>query len=287
MPEPSFSLTVYIHWPQLSPYDKNPQYRRSVRQFEADAAMGELPAYSFIEPRITQYFTDDNDPALAPNDQHPEQDVRYGENLINRIYSAILNSPLRNRTLLVITYDEHGGMYDHVVPPIQVPAPPPPQPLPPPSQALPITPPDPPPFDFTRLGVRVPAVIVSPYIPAGTVYHPSTGWVDHTAIIKTLTTRWNLQSLGPRDAAAPDLSELLTLEQPRTDLPQPQSWPNLPPDERPLDQIPANDLQRDFVQLVARAHGLPSPGPVRTVADVINFFAFVTKQRSALLPCPE
>ena len=272
-PEKSFALTIYIHWPQLHEYDQNPDYYRSVDRFEADAAVGDLPAYSFIEPRIMGYFEEAaGSPVRAPNDQHPAQDIRHGENLINRIYYAILKSPLRNRTLLVITYDEHGGIYDHVPPPIGVPAP----------QPVPIGAP----FDFTRLGVRVPAVIVSPYIPAGTVYHPSP-WCDHTAIIKTLTARWGLNSLTTRDAAAPDLSELLTLEEPRTDLPMPESWPNPALDERPPEQIPANDLQRDFVQLVARAHGLPPPGPVSTVADVINFFASVPKKTSALPLCPE
>ena len=281
-PDPEFgqSLTFHIHWPELSLFDDPALgYRATIAQFETDAAFGTLPAYSFIEPNIMGY-----EQGLPLNDQHPEWDIRDGENFINRIYSAIANSEkVRDNTLLVITYDEHGGIYDHVSPPYNVPAPPPPQPLPvlPPGMHLLSPPrPDPPRFDFTRLGVRVPAVIVSSYIPAGTVYHPSSGWVDHTAIIKTLATRWNLEPLGPRDAAAPDLGELLTLDQPRTILPiTPPPWENIQSDLRPADEVPANDLQRDFVQLIARAHGLPPPPPPRTAADVTAFLRSVPREK--------
>jgi phospholipase C len=271
-PEPAESLTVYIHWPELKKYRLDPKHRRSVDHFVKDAALGHLPAYAFIEPRINGYYTENATPGGAPpkplpfgnlrppNDQHPDQNIRLGENFINRIYSAVVNGPLWKRTLLVITYDEHGGIYDHVPPPSDVPAP------------------DPSPaFAFDRLGVRVPAVIVSPYIRAGTVYRPA-GHLDHTAIIKTLTSRWGLPHLTTRDKAAPDLSELLTLHQdhPRTDFPHPKSWPT-PLDKRTPEEIPANDLQRDFVRLVARAHGLPSPTPPRTHADVIAFLRSVPR----------
>jgi phospholipase C len=265
---PGHSLTFLIHWPELRSFDDPTLgYRRSIEDFETDAANCNLPAYSFIEPRVAGYDT-----TRPLNDEHPKQDIRFGENFINRIYSAVVNSELWEKTLLVITYDEHGGIYDHVSPPHGVPAPPQaPRPLDSPSQELlPVLPP----FDFTRLGVRVPAVIVSPYIPAGTVYHPPTGWVDHTAIIKTLTSRWGLDHLTARDKAAPDLSELLTLEEPRrNDFPRLVPWalPLVPPPEL----LPANDLQHDFIRLVARVHGLPPPTPPRTVADVMAFLRSV------------
>lgn len=275
--QPGLSLTICIHWPDLQKYDQNPEYCRSIDQFEKDAAAGDLPAYAFIEPRINGYFSQDRGWKRNPNDQHPMQDIRYGENFINRIYSAIRkNEQLRERTLLVITYDEHGGIYDHASPPVAVPAPVSPSPLPPPWDATcPSIP-----FDFTRLGVRVPAVIVSPYIPAGTVYHlPSPHYIDHTAIIKTLTTRWGLDPLTPRDADAADLSQLLTLDEPRTDFPCLDSWPDLLVDLRPPNEIPANDLQRDFAHLVARAQGLPPPLALRTEADVIAFFRSVPRKK--------
>jgi phospholipase C len=252
------SLTFLIHWPELKLFDKQPGYRQSIDKFAEDAASGNLPAYAFIEPRITTCDT-----TQPYNDQHPQQNICFGENFINSIYSALVNSPAWERTLLVITYDEHGGLFDHVSPPTGVPDPSP----------------SPTAFNFTRLGVRVPAVIVSPYIPPGTVYRPSNGWADHTAIIKTLTRRWGLPHLTVRDAAAPDLSELLTLDKPRTDLPLILNWDVLPPPSPEL--IPANDLQRDFIRLVARAHGLPPPTPPRTHADVVAFLRSVPRQKAA------
>src|ERR1700690_1887028 len=114
--------------------------------FTADAAAGHLPAYSFLEPSW----------GSTGNSQHPNYDVSLGEQLIHDVYYALRGGPGWDQTLLFITYDEHGGLYDHV---------------PPPSGA---TPPDATPgefgFDFTRFGVRVPVVLVSPLIPAGTVF---------------------------------------------------------------------------------------------------------------------
>ena len=76
-------------------------------------------------------------------------------------------------------------------------------------------------FDFTRFGVRVPAVLVSPLIPAGTIYRVPAGStpIDHTSVLKTIEVRWGLPALTARDAAAPDLGGVLTLTTPRTDDP--------------------------------------------------------------------
>jgi phospholipase C len=155
-------------------------------EFIDDAAKGTLPAYSFIEPR---YFAD---PVLKamPNDQHPPHDVAYGEALIASVYNAVRGGPGWPNTLLIITYDEHGGCYDHVVPPAATP---------PGGPALGG-------FDFSSFGVRVPAVIVSPWVPKGSVIRPpgSTPF-DHTSIIATLRKLFPFAPLTPRDAAAPDL----------------------------------------------------------------------------------
>ncbi len=165
--------------------------------FQADAAAGTLPAYSFLEPGW----------GSSGNSQHPNYDVALGETLIQQVYEAIRNGPGWNQTLLVITYDEHGGLFDHV---------------PPPSGAIP---PDNSPgefgFDFTRFGIRVPAVLVSPLIPAGTIYRVPDGStpIDHTSVLKTIEVRWGLPALTARDAAAPDLGGVLTLPAPRTDDP--------------------------------------------------------------------
>jgi phospholipase C len=167
------------------------------KDFQADAAAGTLPAYSFLEPSW----------GSAGNSQHPNYDVSLGEQLIQAVYAAVRGGPGWDQTLLIITYDEHGGLYDHV---------------PPPSGA---TPPDASVgefgFDFTRFGVRVPAVLVSPLIAAGTVYRVPDGStpLDHTSVLKTVETRWGLPALTARDGAAPDLGDVLTLAVPRTDDP--------------------------------------------------------------------
>ena len=165
--------------------------------FQSDAAAGTLPNYSFLEPSW----------GSKGNSQHPNYDVSLGEQLIQQVYNALRGGPGWAQTLLFITYDEHGGLYDHV---------------PPPSGA---TPPDSSQgefgFDFTRFGVRVPAVLVSPLIPAGTVFRVPAGStpLDHTSVLKTIETRWGLPALTARDAAAPDVGDVLSLTAPRTDDP--------------------------------------------------------------------
>jgi phospholipase C len=163
--------------------------------FQARAKAGTLPAYSFLEP----------DFGASGNSQHPNYNVALGEQLILDVYNAVRTGPGWNNTLLLITYDEHGGNYDHV---------------PPPSGAVP---PDQSSgefgFDFTRFGVRIPALLISPRIAAGTVFRAKQGTIDHTSVLKTIETRWNIPHLTARDAAAPDLGDVLTLAQPRTDNP--------------------------------------------------------------------
>ena len=109
--------------------------------------------------------------------------------------------------MLIITYDEHGGCYDHVAPPG--------------GAATPDNSIGQYGFDFTRFGVRVPAVLVSPFIEAGTVYRVPRGSVplDHTSILKTVEDRFNLPPLTRRDAAAPGFGDVLSLDAPRKDNP--------------------------------------------------------------------
>jgi phospholipase C len=107
----------------------------------------------------------------------------------------------------VITYDEHGGCFDHVPPPWGA--------TPPDSSVGEFG------FDFTRFGLRVPTVLVSPLIPAGTVFRVPESLVplDHSSILATVERRWSLPSLTRRDAVAPDVGAALTLAAPRTDDP--------------------------------------------------------------------
>ena len=165
--------------------------------FTAAAAAGTLPPFTFLEPSWSS----------TGNSQHPNYNVALGEQFIHDVYEAVRHGPGWPQTLLVITYDEHGGCYDHV---------------PPPSGA---TPPDDDAgefgFDFTRFGVRVPTVLVSPLIAAGTVFRaPASGApLDHTSILKTVQQRWDLPPLTQRDALAPGVGDVLTLATPRTDDP--------------------------------------------------------------------
>jgi len=107
--------------------------------------------------------------------------------------------------LLIITYDEHGGCYDHVPPPAEA--------IAPDASTGEFG------FDFTRLGPRVPALLISPLIATGTVFRVPEGAraLDHTSILKTIQTRWNLPPLTARDAAAEHLGAALTLSTPRQD----------------------------------------------------------------------
>ena len=165
------------------------------KDFQASAAAGTLPAYTFLEPDFSS----------TGNSQHPNYDVALGEQLIHDVYEALRTGPGWPQTLFILTYDEHGGCYDHVPPPWGA------------------TPPDNTPgefgFGFDRFGPRVPTVLISPLIAPGTVYRVPDGStpLDHTSILKVIEQRWNIPSLTARDAAAPAFGDVLTLAAPRTD----------------------------------------------------------------------
>lgn len=229
--------------------------------FQAAAQAGTLPAYTFLEPSWD----------AAGNSQHPNYDVALGEQLIHDVYYALRHSPNWNQTLLIITYDEHGGCYDHVAPPSGA--------VPPDNSVGEYG------FDFTRFGLRVPTVLVSPWIAPGTVFRVPAGSMplDHTSILKTLELRWGLPPLTARDAAAPDLGAALTLAAPRNDDPLagvgvPQSNSVNPVASRP------SHLQQVHAELVAQ---LPVPDaqgglhhvmpPLATNADYAAYIASRTQ----------
>jgi phospholipase C len=177
-------------------------------QFLADALSSGLPSYSFIEPR---YFSDLG--FSIANDQHPPHNVTAGEKLIADVYNAVRSSPCWKKSLLIITYDEHGGCFDHMPPPRAVS----PDGLGPEG------------FPFDSYGVRVPAVIISPYMPQGTVVRSAPAGMayaappypfDHTSIIATLRRLFELgDPLTDRDRVAPDLIDSLILPGPTNDGP--------------------------------------------------------------------
>ena len=164
----------------------------SFGQFKKDARNGTLPNYGFIEPKYFSFFG-------QANDQHPPHDMRAGEKLIAEVYEALRHSPQWLATMLVITYDEHGGTYDHVEPPAAIP---------PDGQTSQ--------FAFDRYGVRVPAIVVSPFVPAGVVHTV----FDHTSIPATLARVFQLgRFLTSRDAAANTFEGVASLSAPRTSVP--------------------------------------------------------------------
>jgi phospholipase C len=214
------------------------KFRRFEADFVSDAMSGKLPAYSFIEPR---YFSS-NLLQLIANDEHPPHNVHYGEQLIATVYNAVRNGPNWANTLFIVTYDEHGGNYDHVPPPAAAP------PGGPASDG----------FAFDRYGVRVPAVIVSPYIPAGSIIRPPAGAAypfDHTSIIVTLRELFGLGGpLTGRDAVAPSLVGALSLSAPTNNGPDKLAPPGSVPSVAEVAsavKLPPNDLQAGLCTLAA------------------------------------
>lgn len=186
-------------------------------RFHELARNGQLPAYSFIEPQWT--LSIDFDPkvkvliealllGVQGNDFHPPGDVRTAENLIANIYTSLCaNQEAWNKTLLIITFDEHGGLFDHVPPPMAI-AP----------DNL-----DEQGFNFDRYGVRVPTIFISPRIKKGTVVRSENAEIpfDHTSLISTLLkwkkvdqSKWNM---GKRVQIAPTFDSVITEEIPRED----------------------------------------------------------------------
>lgn len=149
--------------------------------FARDVAGGTLPAYSFIEPRSFSA------PGWPANDQHPPHSVLEGEKLIADIYDTLRGEEdVWRRSLFVLLYDEHGGFYDHVPPPAAV--------VPDATSAAT------PHFHFDRLGVRVPAILVSPWVGEGVADHTT---YDHTSLPATIKKMFGLpRFLTARDAAA-------------------------------------------------------------------------------------
>lgn len=176
---------------------------RSFEKFENDL-QGDYPwLYTFIEPSYGNIL---NNTYKGGTSQHPMDDIAGGESLIKQTYEAIRNSPLWENSLLIVTWDEHGGFYDHVPPPQAVA----------PGDAM-VNPPgiNQYGFDFTQYGVRVPAVIISPYIKKNTIDHRL---YDHSSIPATLGKLFNFSPLTNRDKNANNVTSLISTVL-RTDTP--------------------------------------------------------------------
>lgn len=250
----------------LSDSDSFPQLKKRTErvlrfeQFWPKAQTGALPTYSFLCPRY-------NDSPQEPcSSQHPPYDVRGGENLIADVYEALRQSPAWARTLLIVTYDEFGGFYDHVAPPIGVSNP---DGKNAPSDEVKAlvqknskysyATTDPAyQFDFTRLGVRVPTILISPWIPKGMV--DSTRY-QHTSIMATLRDLYGARALTKRDAEAVSFLKVLSLQTMRADTPQKLNRPPRPaPPSKAEMKSRLTEPQTEMLSIVAHLDGHEDSG---------------------------
>ncbi|CAI5978371.1 unnamed protein product [Closterium sp. NIES-64] len=228
---------------------------RPIELFYAQARLGRLPAYSFVEP---QYFDFSRQPG---NDDHPGHDVRHGQQLIKDVYEALRAGPQWRNALLIVTYDEHGGFFDHVAPPMAG--------VPSPDDVVG----EEDGFNFRRLGVRVPTFVISPWVDKGMVIHRprgpyATSQFEHTSVAATLRDVFGLTAkqdvLTARDAWAGSLMPFLSLRSsPRTDCPR-----TLPPvTSLGATAVPytyngsaaLTALQQDMVAIAAALTPVPVP----------------------------
>lgn len=219
-----------------------------IDKFFTDAAGGTLPSVSWIDPDfgLSVYVG-------PPNDDHPPHDMRHCQNLVSKVYNALLAGPKWPQTLLIVTYDEHGGYYDHVSP-------------------RQFTPADSDP-EFAKYGVRVPAFLISPWVGKQAVFgrethglQPADVIFDHTSILRTILRRFatppggSVPSMTARVDAANDLSALLTETQPRTDCKPAPLIPNVPIDLMDHFRMAGGESELkdslDVMVLQARASGV-------------------------------
>ena len=231
-------------------------------RFEEDVRAGDLADYMFLEPR---FLTNQND--MHPPVRHEtDSSILAGELLLKRVYEALfLDSPKRNETLLAITFDEHGGCYDHVPPPTAVPP-----------QARPDSPLQDG-FHFDRLGVRVPAVFVSPWIrPRTVVRSPDSRPLSHTSMIRTICERWGLapDHFTARDQSSPDVLQIFNADAPRQELPRLTPRPYVASEQKPVvDDRSSGDFIRNAMLLAAHtAQGLAA-NQTMTFASAVQHFA--------------
>ncbi|OVA02674.1 Phosphoesterase [Macleaya cordata] len=237
--------------------------------FKLHAKLGKLPNYVVIEQR---YFENKFIPA---NDDHPSHDVALGQKFVKEVYETLRASPQWKETALLITYDEHGGFYDHVPTPVSG--------VPNPDG---IIGPDPFYFKFDRLGVRVPTILISPWIEKGTVIHEPEGptlhsQFEHSSVPATVKKLFNLKSnfLTKRDAWAGSFEYYFYLrDTPRDDCPEklPEVTKLLRP-WGPREDVSLSEFQVELIQLASQLNGdhvlnaYPNIGKSMTVGEANNY----------------
>lgn len=230
--------------------------------FESDIQSGSYPyQYTFIEPNYGDIV---NGTYEGGSSQHPMDGVANGDALITKVYETIRNSPIWNQSMLIITYDEHGGFYDHF----------PPGCAQPPDDGGDFSKYNKSGFTWAQYGVRVPAIIVSPWLGN----HVDHTVYDHSSVLKTLEYLFGLQPLTRRDAHAAPISGVVPKvgtrrnDGPaRLNRPQPQEppKPRLTPQERAareLEPIPEGSTLMGFLGVLAKADRKLSPTPTTALA---------------------
>jgi len=244
--EKGLTWATYFHdLNEVLQFQKLAQTPAHFRRFEAwatDVADGNLPNYTFLLPRFLNARGNAGE-TLAANSQHAPEDARFADHLIADVYDALAgNEVLFAKTALIVTYDEHGGFYDHVKPGPAVN--PDGQNSPNPDDRATFHVPF---FAFDRIGLRVPTVIVSPWIAAGTVEHRL---LQHTSVIKTTTEIFDLNGpLNRRDQSASSFADLFQR------LPAPRKAQEMP---RKLDRPPLENIVESVVAGVA-VHAADEP----------------------------
>jgi len=161
---------------------------KPIAQFFSDAKAGTLPGFSLLDPNY------------GTQSQEDPQNIVVGEAFLAQVIDALRNSPAWLKTIFILTYDEHGGYYDHVPPP----------PALAPDSIPPVVQPGESTYDgFARYGFRVPSVVIGPYAKRDYVSHVL---YDHTSILAMVERKWNLAAMTYRDANANDLSDFLDLD---------------------------------------------------------------------------
>jgi phospholipase C len=217
------------------------KFKHFNNQFFNDANAGTLPPVVMI------------DPAFSLNDDHPPHHPLLGEQFISSVYNALATSPQWKNILFVVTYDEHGGFFDHVSPP-QVPD-------------------DRADQGFNQLGFRVPTLVIGPYVKKGYV---SSVQHDHTSVVKHIEKMFGLEPLTMRDAAANDLSDAIDADRLARGQPAgPVTLPVVMVDQSMLDPLClGSDFKRSDIELHADAGGFPPEmdlrGQVRDLAFAVG-----------------
>jgi phospholipase C len=163
--------------------------------------------FVFIEPKYGKHAFDVTGPGdfTCGNSMHPLDDITRGEKLVKEIYEAVRNSPHWNTSVLIVMFDEHGGFYDHVAPPDAVA----------PGDVITASY-NTHGFKFDQLGVRVPALVISPWVKQGVIDQTK---YDHTSMLATVERLFGMHHLTERDRLAQDFIHLFSLAEPRTNAP--------------------------------------------------------------------